>query len=159
MGSLAVSTLSLGQSRTMAPRSAVSPLNRLLLISALSLGRHERRRALFTPLFAPNFHAVSPCYAYRHQLEAETDHQYVQRLAQELEDKFQTLGPDTVAAFFMEPSESLSLSSFSLMRSRWRNNRLRAVCSGLHEGHARNMPPARCALCSGRGESPSPLNA
>jgi adenosylmethionine-8-amino-7-oxononanoate aminotransferase len=71
--------------------------------TALSLGRHERRRAHFTPLFAPNFHAVSPCYAYRHQEKNESDQEYVKRLADELEAKFQALGPDTVAAFFMEP--------------------------------------------------------
>lgn len=71
--------------------------------TALSLGRHERRRAHFTPLFAPNFHAVWPCYAYRHQEENESDEEYVKRLADELEAKFQALGPGTVAAFFMEP--------------------------------------------------------
>lgn len=76
-----------------------------MLILALSIGGHERRRAPFAPLFAPNFHKVSPCYAYRHKKENETDAEYVARLAQELEDKFQELGPSTVAAFMMEPGE------------------------------------------------------
>jgi adenosylmethionine-8-amino-7-oxononanoate aminotransferase len=48
---------------------------------------------------------VQPCYAYRNQPEGESDADYVERLAQDLESKFQELGPGTVAAFFAEPGE------------------------------------------------------
>ncbi|ORY22902.1 pyridoxal phosphate-dependent transferase [Naematelia encephala] len=72
-------------------------------IGALSLGRHNRRRAHFLPLFAPVYHEVSPCYAYRHKLDDETDESYVVRLAEELEAKIQELGQASVAAFFLEP--------------------------------------------------------
>jgi len=39
---------------------------------------------------------VSPAYARRFQHPEETEEQYVERLRQELEDKFLELGPDTV---------------------------------------------------------------
>lgn len=44
------------------------------------------------------FQHVSPVYAKRWKKEGESDEEYVKRLAQEVEDKFQELGPDTVAA-------------------------------------------------------------
>ncbi|KAL1407935.1 hypothetical protein Q8F55_004732 [Vanrija albida] len=73
-------------------------------ITDLALGRHDRRRAMYLPLMPDNvFHAVSPCNPYRGKLEGETDAQYVDRLADELDKKFVELGASTVAAFFMEP--------------------------------------------------------
>jgi len=39
---------------------------------------------------------VSPAYAKRFQHPDESEEQYVERLRQELEDKFLELGPDTV---------------------------------------------------------------
>ena len=39
---------------------------------------------------------VSPAFAKRFQRVDETEEQYVERLRQELEDKFLELGPDTV---------------------------------------------------------------
>ncbi|KAI5476803.1 aminotransferase [Pseudohyphozyma bogoriensis] len=73
-------------------------------LGALSLCRHKKRREPYLPLFSPTaFHAVSPCYAYRGKKEGESDVQYGERLANELEDKIVELGPETVAAFFAEP--------------------------------------------------------
>ena len=46
---------------------------------------------------------VSPCYAYRDQREGESEEQYAARLADELEQTFQRLGPDSVMAFVAEP--------------------------------------------------------
>jgi E3 ubiquitin-protein ligase TRIP12 len=43
-----------------------------------------------------NFHHVSPAFAKRFQKADETEEQYVERLKQELENKFIELGPDTV---------------------------------------------------------------
>lgn len=61
------------------------------------------RRALFEPLLIQTAGRVSACNAYRGMLEGETTEQYVARLAQELDDEFQRLGPDTVCAFIAEP--------------------------------------------------------
>jgi hypothetical protein len=43
-----------------------------------------------------NVHMVSPAFAKRFQRFNETEEKYVERLRQELEDKFLELGPDTV---------------------------------------------------------------
>src|SRR5699024_11716706 len=45
---------------------------------------------------------ISPCYPYRYQHDGETDEQYAQRLADELENKILALGPENVAAFVAE---------------------------------------------------------
>lgn len=76
--------------------------------TALGLCQHVKRRAPYLPLFSPTFHTVSPCYAYRYKINGESDEDYVLRLADELEAKFQELGPSTVGAFFAETSKQAS---------------------------------------------------
>lgn len=71
-------------------------------LGALAVGGNAWRRAQFAPLLIEVEH-VSPCYAYRDQREEETAEQYGARLAQELEDTVQRLGPETVMAFVAEP--------------------------------------------------------
>jgi adenosylmethionine-8-amino-7-oxononanoate aminotransferase len=73
-------------------------------LGALSMSGHVGRRALFknTGLLLDISH-VSPCYAYRGMKEGETEAQYVQRLAAELDQRFKDLGSDTVCAFVAEP--------------------------------------------------------
>ena len=46
---------------------------------------------------------IAPCYAYREQLDDETEAEYGQRVANELETKLLELGPETVMAFLAEP--------------------------------------------------------
>ena len=72
-------------------------------LGALAAGGNMMRRALYEPMLAPAFSLVSPCFAYRFKRDDETDAQYVDRLADELEAEFQRLGPDTVIAFIAEP--------------------------------------------------------
>jgi len=71
-------------------------------LGALAAGGNMMRRALYEPILSPAFSLVSPCFAYRFQNQGESDEQYVDRLANELEAEFQRLGPDTVAAFLAE---------------------------------------------------------
>ncbi|KAG5647508.1 hypothetical protein DXG03_009445 [Asterophora parasitica] len=72
-------------------------------LATLSLSYHPARRALVTEhLDTTHFHHVSPAYAKRFQKPDETEEQYVERLRQELEDKFIALGPDTVIGFVAE---------------------------------------------------------
>ncbi|AHV94103.1 aminotransferase class-III family protein [Bordetella holmesii ATCC 51541] len=71
-------------------------------LSALAVGGNAWRRAQFAPLLIEVSH-VSPCYAYRDQLPGETDDHYTDRLAAELEEAFQALGPASVMAFVAEP--------------------------------------------------------
>jgi len=72
-------------------------------VTTLSLGHHPTRRAPYAAILnTERFHHVSPAYAKRFQKPDETEEQYVERLRQELEDKFLELGPDTVVAFAAE---------------------------------------------------------
>ncbi|TFK57643.1 PLP-dependent transferase [Heliocybe sulcata] len=72
-------------------------------VTTLSLGNHPTRRAPYVGILnTESFHHVSPAYAKRFQKPEETEEQYVERLRQELEDKFLELGPDTVVAFAAE---------------------------------------------------------
>jgi E3 ubiquitin-protein ligase TRIP12 len=66
-------------------------------VTTLSLSGHPARRRPYEEiLHHENFHKVSPAYAKRFRHPEETEEQYVERLRQELEDKFLELGPDTV---------------------------------------------------------------
>ncbi|KAF8074929.1 hypothetical protein FPV67DRAFT_1559549 [Lyophyllum atratum] len=72
-------------------------------LATLSLAYHPARRAPYLEqLDTKHFHHVSPAYAKRFQKADETEEQYVERLRQELEDKFIALGPDTVIGFVAE---------------------------------------------------------
>ncbi|AKJ69484.1 hypothetical protein PATSB16_38200 [Pandoraea thiooxydans] len=70
-------------------------------LGALAIGGNAWRREPFLPILVPAHH-VSPCYAYRDQLPGETEQQYAQRLADELEAKIVELGAERVAAFVAE---------------------------------------------------------
>jgi E3 ubiquitin-protein ligase TRIP12 len=66
-------------------------------VATLSLAMNPARRAPYEVILDhDNFHHVSPAYAKRFQKPGESEEQYVERLRQELEDKFIELGPDTV---------------------------------------------------------------
>lgn len=72
-------------------------------VGTLSLAGHKARRAPYEDILnQDSFHHVSPAYAKRFQRPDETEEQYVERLRQELDDKFQELGPDTVIGFACE---------------------------------------------------------
>lgn len=79
-------------------------------LGALAVGGNAARRAQFAPLLIDVTH-VSPCYAYRDQRQDETEAQYAQRLADELEDTFLRLGPETVMAFVAEPVVGATLGA------------------------------------------------
>ena len=72
-------------------------------LGSLSMSGHVARRALFEPMLLDNVSRVSACNAYRGVQEGEKIEYYVARLAQELDDEFVCVGPDTVCAFVAEP--------------------------------------------------------
>ncbi len=72
-------------------------------LGALGVGGHVARRAPYEPMLSDAFSRVSPCFPYHFRGEGESDSQYVQRLADELEAEFQRIGPHRVAAFVAEP--------------------------------------------------------
>ncbi|KAI7770100.1 hypothetical protein ACKAV7_014071 [Fusarium commune] len=71
-------------------------------LGSLSISHHKIRKLVYEPLTTTNVSHVSACYPYRGQNDNETDEQYVGRLAQELEDEFQRVGPQTVCGFIVE---------------------------------------------------------
>ncbi|WYZ35349.1 hypothetical protein EsH8_I_001625 [Colletotrichum jinshuiense] len=72
-------------------------------LGSLSMGGHVARRSLFLDLLLPNIARVSACNPYRGMTKGQTTEEYVTQLADELDRKFQELGPDTVCAFVAEP--------------------------------------------------------
>jgi adenosylmethionine-8-amino-7-oxononanoate aminotransferase len=72
-------------------------------LGALSVSGHKARRAPYEPMLLPNMSRVSACNAYRGMENDETEAEYVDRLAKELDEEFQRLGPNTVCAFVAEP--------------------------------------------------------
>ncbi|GKU04425.1 unnamed protein product [Fusarium langsethiae] len=72
-------------------------------LGALSMGGHVGRRKLFEGMLLDNnIHRVSAANEYRGKADGQTTEEYVQQLADELDQKFQEVGPDTVAAFVAE---------------------------------------------------------
>lgn len=72
-------------------------------VAALSLIHFPARQANFDGLLRTDiFHKVSRYYPYRDMQASETEQQYDDRLVQELVDKIEELGPETVAAFVIE---------------------------------------------------------
>ncbi len=70
-------------------------------LGALAVGGNEWRRRQFAPLLIDVTH-VAPCYPYRDQRADETPEQYGQRLARELDETIQRVGPAKVLAFIAE---------------------------------------------------------
>ncbi|MBP0595075.1 aspartate aminotransferase family protein [Paraburkholderia sp. LEh10] len=94
-------------------------------LGALAIGGNAWRREPFLPLLI-DAHHVSPCYAYREQRADETQEQFAQRLADELEQKILELGPDTVAAFVAETVVGATAGAVPPVREYFR--KIRAVC-------------------------------
>ncbi len=94
-------------------------------LGALAIGGNAWRRQPFLPLLI-DAHHVSPCYAYREQRADETEEQFSQRLADELEQKILELGPDTVAAFVAETVVGATAGAVPPVREYFR--KIRAVC-------------------------------
>ncbi|MFM0360617.1 aspartate aminotransferase family protein [Paraburkholderia sediminicola] len=94
-------------------------------LGALAIGGNAWRREPFLPILTEAHH-VSPCYAYREQRADETEEQFAQRLADELEQKILELGADTVAAFVAETVVGATAGAVPPVREYFR--KIRAVC-------------------------------
>ena len=70
-------------------------------LGALAVGGNESRRMPYAPILIPVTH-VSACYPYRDLHANETDLQYGQRLAAELDATILREGPESVMAFIIE---------------------------------------------------------
>lgn len=72
-------------------------------LGSLSMSGHAGRRKLFEDMLLDNIHRVSAANEYRGKTEGQTTEDYVRQLADELDQNFQEVGPDTVCAFVAEP--------------------------------------------------------
>jgi len=79
-------------------------------LGALAVGGHAGRRALYAPILIETTQ-IAPCYAYRDQRDDETTQAYGRRIADELEAEIQRPGPETVAAFVVEPVGGATLGT------------------------------------------------
>lgn len=95
-------------------------------LGALSAGGNRWRRAQFEPMLSGAMHHVSECNAYRGKQVGESDDSYADRLAQELEDTIQELGPETVAAFVAEPVVGATMGAVPPVDGYFK--KMRAVC-------------------------------
>lgn len=96
-------------------------------LSTLSLAYHPSRRAPYTAILDyQNFHHVSPAFAKRFQKPDETEERYVERLRQELEDKFIELGPETVIGFVAETVVGATTGVVSAPKGYF--NAMKSVC-------------------------------
>ncbi len=94
-------------------------------LGALAIGGNAWRREPFLPMLIEAHH-VSPCYAYREQRADESETEFAQRLADELEQKILELGADTVAAFVAETVVGAIAGAVPPVREYFR--KIRAVC-------------------------------
>lgn len=126
-------------------------------LGSLSVSGHKARRAIYEDILSPNFSHVSPCYSYRGLKTGESNEQYVTRLAQELEDEFQRVGPETVCGFVAEtvaglvsyPRRFLSSlpKTLALMEhgiDTWRSSSR----TRLSQSHESRLRETRCSLHS-----------
>ena len=95
-------------------------------LGALAAGGNMMRRKLYEPILARAFSLVLPCFAYRFKRDDESDQQYVDRLANELEAEFQRLGPDTVIGFVAEPVVGATTGCVTALPGYFR--RVREIC-------------------------------
>ncbi|MGH8663558.1 MAG: aspartate aminotransferase family protein [Burkholderiales bacterium] len=91
-------------------------------LGALAVGGNMWRRQQFAPLLMEARH-VSPCYEYRERARNETQEGYARRLAEELSQEIERLGPENVIAFVAETVVGATLGAvpavpdyFRLMR-------------------------------------------
>lgn len=79
-------------------------------LGALSVSGNVLRQALYRP-FLFEASQIAPCYPYRDRAPEETDEDYGQRAADELEAEILRLGPPTVAAFIAETVTGATLGA------------------------------------------------
>ncbi len=127
-----------------------------ITLGALAVGGHEARREKFEPMLMKNVSRVSPCNSFRGKNLGETDDEYVGRLAKELDDEFQAVGPETVCAFVAEPVVGAVGALFEVAVrpvANWNRTGARVCSLGSRvlQGGPGCLPKVRCAPHLGRG--------
>ena len=94
-------------------------------LGALAVGGNLWRREPFSPLMLDISH-ISPCYAYRGKAVGESDFDYGQRVANELEAEIKRRGEDQVMAFVAEPVVGATMGAVPAVEGYFK--RIREIC-------------------------------
>ncbi|MEH6402578.1 MAG: aspartate aminotransferase family protein, partial [Sneathiella sp.] len=94
-------------------------------IGALSAGGNEWRKEPYSPMLMP-VQLISPCYAYRGQKEGESEFEFGQRVANELELEILAAGPENICAFICEPVVGATLGAVPAVEGYF--TRIREIC-------------------------------
>lgn len=94
-------------------------------LGALAAGGNAWRKQPFAPIIIATSH-IAPCYEYRGLQTRETQFEYGQRVANELETEILRLGPETVAAFIAEPVVGATLGAVPAVPGYFK--RIREIC-------------------------------
>jgi adenosylmethionine-8-amino-7-oxononanoate aminotransferase len=95
-------------------------------LGALSIGGNPWRKAPFAPILRESHH-IDPCYAYRFRRPDETEADYGERAAAQLEAKIAELGAETVIAFVAETVVGATLGSVPATPGYFQ--RIREICT------------------------------
>lgn len=100
-------------------------------LGALAVGGNEWRRESFRPLLVAGHH-IAPCFEYRERTTEETQEQYCERVAMELEAKIIELGPANVAGFLAETVVGATAGAVTASPGYF--SRIREICDryGVH---------------------------
>jgi len=94
-------------------------------LGALAAGGNAWRRKPFEPLLIEASH-IAPCYAYRGQESGETEYDFGQRVANELQAEIDRLGAETIMAFIAEPVVGATLGAVPSVEGYFK--RIREIC-------------------------------
>ncbi|MCA8901563.1 MAG: aspartate aminotransferase family protein [Hyphomonas sp.] len=95
-------------------------------LGALSVSGHAARRAPYEPILSP-CRFITPCYPYREAGPDEDAAAFGQRVANELEAAILEDGPETIAAFIVEPVVGATLGAVEAVPGYLA--RIREICS------------------------------
>lgn len=100
-------------------------------LGALAVGGNEWRRESFRPLLVKGHH-IAPCFEYRDREVEETQDEYSERVAIELEEKIVALGPGNVAGFVAETVVGATAGAVAAVPGYFK--RIREICDryGIH---------------------------
>jgi adenosylmethionine-8-amino-7-oxononanoate aminotransferase len=94
-------------------------------LGALAAGGNQWRRKQFDPLLI-NVSHIAPCYEYFDRGDDETPEAYGLRVANELEDEINRVGPENVMAFIAEPVVGATMGAVTAVPGYFK--RIREIC-------------------------------